>query len=94
MPEKENEFCTKSDYLTPIQIAKKFGLDEATAYKTLKKLYLIRATILVKKKSPRPMVICARYSHSVKNNDMPYRLRSDALDEFSEYLKKQQTKEK
>ena len=85
---------SKSDYLTPPQVAKLLNIDEETIYKALKTLYLRRATVLIQKKYTRPLVICARYNHSIRNKILPYRLRSDSITEFIEYLKTKQTKGK
>ena len=94
MTEETTKDFSKSDYLTPPQVAKLLNIEEDTVYKTLKNLYLRRATVLINKKYIRPMVICARYSHTVKDKILPYRLRSDSITEFIEYLKTKQTKGK
>lgn len=88
---------TKSDYLTPLQVAEKLNIDETSAFRALKNMYLKHATILVKSgnsKHIRPMVICARYTHSNKSGEIRYRLRSDALDEIAKHLQEQQAKGK
>lgn len=88
---------TKSDYLTPLQVSKILETDEQTAYRALKTMYLRRATVMVKtgyNKSPRPMVICAKYSRSEKPGILPYRLRYDALDEIAKFLQEQSAKGK
>lgn len=92
MTDITNHIFTKSDYLTPLQVSK-----EQTAYHALKTMYLRRATIMVQtgyNKSPRPMVICAKYSRSEKPGILPYRLRYDALDEVKKYIQEQKTKGK
>jgi hypothetical protein len=92
-----NHIFTKSDYLTPLQVSKILETDEQTAYRALKTMYLRRATVMVKtgyNKSPRPMVICSRYSRSEKSGILPYRLRSDALEEIAKYIQEQKNKGK
>ncbi len=93
MSSETEAFTKKSDYLTPLQVAKKLNTDEETVYRAMKTMYLRKATVKIKA-GPRPMVICSRYSHSTKNKILPYRLRSDALENFKEHIKIQQAKEK
>lgn len=93
MPTETEKIFTKSDYLTPLQVAHALNIDEETAYRAMKTMYLRKATVKIKA-APRPMVICSRYSHSTKNKILPYRLRSDALENFKEHIKIQQAKEK
>ena len=97
MSSETEAFTKKSDYLTPLQVAKKLNTDEETVYRAMKIMYLRRATVRVQSgytTAPRPMVICARFGRIRKPGILPYRLRSDALDEIAKYLQEQQTKGK
>ena len=97
MTDKTNHIFSKSDYLTPLQVSKHLNIDKELAYNALKTMYLRKATVMVQtgyNKAPRPMVICSRYSRSEKSGILPYRLRSDALEEIAKYIQEQTNKGK
>ena len=92
MVNETEKIFTKSDYMTPLQVSKKLNIDEETAYKALKIMYLRRATIAVRTKTStiiRPIVICSKFSRTKNGGILPYRLRSDALSEIAKYLQEQ-----
>ena len=81
---------SKSDYLTPKQVAKEINEDEELVMRAMKIAYLNRAVIMIKVSSTtaaRPLVIRPKYSH-LGADASRYRLRSDGIDEFKKVIEK------
>lgn len=98
METSETKKFTKSDYLTVLQVSKQLNQTPEIIYRAMHVMYLKRATVLVqsgKTKAPRPSVIIARY-HNRNSRTAPiqYRLRSDALEQITDFIQSKQEKGK
>ena len=91
MNEAPSKIFSKSDYMTPKQVAKELNEDEALVLRAMKNAYLARVTIAVKAgttTAPRPLVIHSKYSHCNVKDPSRYRLRSDGINNIKIAIEK------